>query len=492
MPQETSPARAFPFWPVLLATLGLLGCSTGVAPPRQPLDLELPAEWSAAPVPDDAAPADAADAWWDSFGDPKLSALVDEALTNNHDLEAAAQRLRQAEARARISGADLAPQLSAGFDGSRARRNFIGLPIPGSAGSVLSTTSTSLGVSLNVSWEADLWGRLRSRRQAAEAELEAARWDLEAAHLSLAGQVAKAWFALVEAREQVRLAEETSENRRLTRRQVQRRYELGLRGPVDLRLAASNEAAAEATLAARRRQLDATQRQLEILLGRYPVAGLHSEGLLPSPPRPVEAGLPADLVTRRPDLRAAERRLSAAGARVAEARAALYPALRLTGSAGRISEELEDLLSGDFSVWSLASGLLQPIFQGGRLKAGVELSAAAADEALARYVQASLAAFAEVETTLAAEGFLRLQEESLERAVEHAAAAQETAQRRYGSGLAEVLEVLESQRQAFQLQSQLLDVRRQRLAARIDLHLALGGGVPPKTGEAQETVPSSR
>lgn len=455
----------------------LSGCSLTVREAPRELDLEVPAGWTAEDRQRQApAAAEPEERWWESFGAAPLNGLVAEALENNHDLAAAAQRLRQAQAQARIAGADLSPQVSAGFDASRARRNFIGFPIPGGGESVLSTTSSSLGVSLNVSWEADLWGRLRAGRDAAAADREAARWDLEGARLSLAGQTAKAWFALAEARQQVDLAEKTVESRRQTQEKIQRRYELGLRGALDLRLATSNRASAEATLAARHRQEDAARRQLEVLLGRYPGGELEAPPALPPPPGPIKAGLPAELVARRPDLKAADRRLAGAGARVAQARGTLYPALRLTGSGGRTSEELGDLLSGDFSVWSLAAGLLQPIFQGGRLRAGVDLAAAAADEALARYAQAVLQAFSEVETSLAGEGFLRRQEAALERAVREAVAAQATAEQRYSSGLADYLEVLESQRQAFLLESQLLEVRRLRLASRVDLHLALGGG----------------
>ncbi len=466
------------------AALALTGCSLAVREPARELELEVPVGWAAeeSPPAREAPPTAAGapqDRWWESFEAAQLTGFVEEALGNNYDLRATSHRLRQAEVRARIAGAELSPQISAGLNASRGRRNFIGFPIFGGGESVLSSTSSNIGVSLDISWEADVWGRIRAGREAAASDRDAARWDVQGAQLSLAGQTAKAWFALVEARQQVRLAEKTLESRTQTREKIERRYQLGLRGGLDLRLARSNEAAAEATLTARLQQEDGARRQLEILLGRYPGGSLEAQATLPPSPGPVQAGLPAELIARRPDLRATDRRLAGAGARVAQARAALYPALRLTGSGGRTSEELGDLLSGDFSVWSLASGLLQPIFQGGRLRAGVELASASADEALALYAQAALRAFSEVEGSLAAEGFLRRREAALERAVHQATAAQKTAERRYSSGLAEYLEVLESQRQAFQFESQLLEVRRLRLTSRVDLYLALGGGFPP-------------
>lgn len=469
--------------------------------------IEVPASWTAPETAGDETrvtervpPREAAfpeDDWWRSLGDPELDRLVREALERNGDLAAAAARIEQAVAQARIAGANVLPQVGASGNGSRQRQNFIGFPIPGSDRQVLSTTSTSLGVSLNVSWEADLWGRLRAREAAALADVEASRADWAGARLSLAGQVAKGWFALREARAQTRLAAATVENRRLSEERIRRRYESGLRSPLDLRLAMANRASAEGLLAQRNQQLDAARRQLEILAGRYPRGEAGAENRvalasvtsgtaltpslepareLPDPAGPVPSGLPSELLLRRPDLAASEHRLAAAGARVEEARKALYPRLSLTGSAGRRSQDLEDLLDSDFSVWSLLGNVLQPVFQGGRLRAAVELSRARQQELAAGYLQSALRAFGEVETALAAETWLGQQVRALTEATDQSLAARELAEDRYAAGLADLLTVLESQRQALDAQSRLLTARRQRLDARVDLFLALGGG----------------
>jgi outer membrane protein TolC len=193
-------------------------------------------------------------------------------------------------------------------------------------------------------------------------------------------------------------------------------------------------------------------------------------------PPPVPAGLPADLIARRPDLVASEMSLVTAGARVAESRAALLPQIRLTAGGGTSSAELADLLRGDFAVWNLVAGLTQPIFNGGRLRAGVDAAEAAREAAVAGYAQAALLAFAEVETALAAERFLSVQEDALARSLEDASAARRLSEDRYFAGLADYLDVLETQRQELTAESQLLEIRRLRLATRVDLHLALGGG----------------
>ncbi len=488
---------------VILLLFGVVlaaGCATPRPAPPEP-GVDVPAEWTAS-APGAASETTTAP-WWRSFGDPRLDELIDEALASNRDLGAAAARVEAAAAQARIAGATLLPQATAGLDGARRRQNFIGLPIP-DGGRVLSSTSTTIGASLNVSWEADLWGRLRAGRASAVAGLRAAEEDFEATRLSLAGQTAKTWFALLEAGSQLALAENTLANRRSTRERIERRYRLGLRPALDLRFAAAAEAAAAANLAGRRRLLDSAARQLELLLSRYPAGALAADATGREPtalPPPVPAGLPAAIVARRPDLRAGENRLAAAGFDVEAARAALYPQLRLTTSGGRLGREIGDLLESDFSVWSLAAGLLQPLFQGGRLAAGVDLADARYRAQAEAFVQRVLAAFGEVETALEAERRLGEQVTALAEAAEQSAAAQKLAEERYVQGLADYLPVLEAQRAAFEAEGRLLEARRQLLSARVDLHLALGGdletpsadatiGDAPTTGDAAGLAPA--
>ena len=461
----------------IVALGALVGCASAPAPRPLELHWELPGQWSVEAGVADAVQAAAADSlWWVGLGAQPLAELVAEALTFNYDLRAAAGRLEAAAAQARIAGAPRLPQLQAASTGTRRRQNFIGFPFPGRQQEVLTTTSNSYGVSLNLSWELDLWGRLRAGTVAALADLMAANAEMRGARLSLVAQTGRVYFGCLEARRQVELATATLEGQRLSARQVEARYERGLRPSLDVRLGRSNAAAAEAVLRQRQRQLDLVTRQLETLLGRYPGAALQLEGDLPSVPPPIPVGLPADLIGRRPDLVAAERRLVAAGARVAEARRSLYPRITLTTSGGRASNALDNLLDGDFSVWSIAGGLTQPIFQGGVLRARVDLAESQSEQMLAQFAQSALAAFGEVEATLAAAGFLAQQETALEVASEEALAARQLGEDRYARGLTDFIAVLEVQRRAYVAESELLSVRRQRLDNRIDLHLALGGG----------------
>lgn len=460
----------------LCSTLLLSACAS--SPPAEP-ELELPVAdaWST-PAEAPAEPtlgSPPADVWWTSFGSSDLDALVDEAFERNYDLQAAAAAVAAAAAQARIVGADLKPQVGANLDGGKRQQVFVGLPIPGSGG-VLQSRSSSYSTGLNVSWEPDLWGRLRAGEAAAVADAAAAAADYEGARLSLAGQIAKAWFDVMEAELQVELALDTVESRAKSTDRLAARYRRGVATPLDLRLARSNQAEAESAVELRRRQLDAGRRRLETLLGRYPAGKVSTAAIqLPGVPPPVPVGLPSELVTRRPDLQAAERRLAAAGFRIREARRALYPRITLTGSGGTSGAALEDLVDGDFSVWSLAGSILQPIFQGGRLRAAVDLSESARDRALAAYAQSVLRAFAEVETALAAERLLSAEAEAAARATEESKAAERLAVDRYLAGLGDYLTILESQRRAFLSESRLLTLRALLLSNRVDLHLALGG-----------------
>lgn len=487
--------------PALIATgalvlcMGALGCAS--APPVRHATPEpsVPEQWLSSSAVEVDAPRrspSGATAWWRDLADARSAALVEACLRDNHDLRAVVARVRALSAQARIAGAPQWPQAMAGGDATRSQRNFVGFPIGGAAGNGVTTATTSAyGVSLSASWEADLWGRLRDGQRAALADVAAAEADLAGVRLSLSAQVLRTYFAAVEARRQFELAEATVASSRLSEEQIEVRYERGLRPALDLRLARSNRAAAEAVLAQRHLALDGIRRQLEMLVGRYPAASLELARELPPVPPPVPPGLPADLVARRPDLAAAERRLAAAGARVGEARKALYPRLSLTASGGRSSDGLDRLLDGDYSVWALAANLSAPLFQGGRLRAGVDLAESARDVAVSQYAGQVLAAYGEVERALTAENLLTARETALAETASEAGAALALARTRYNTGLTDLTTLLDSQRRDFAANSQLLSARRQRLEARIDLHVALGGDFAGPAGEGLDQRPAS-
>ena len=456
-------------WVIILASL-CAACGTAPRPHLRGSEIEVREAWT---VQTDTAQGEEGN-WWSRLGDPGLDSLVAVALKRNQDLRAAAARMRAAEAQARIAGAPWLPQFNAGFNGSNRKQVFVGLPIPGQTGP-LSSESTSYGVSLNVSWELDVWGRLSAEKAAAVSDRQAAQATYAGAKQSLAAQTAKAWFALTEANRQHELARATVDNYETTLQQVEERYRRGIRPSLDVRLTRSELAAARDQLHQRAVLLDRARRQLEVILGGYPEGKLSPGRDLPTLTEQVPAGLPADLVSRRPDLVASERRLAASTMRHKEARRARYPRISLTGSTGRSSGDLSDLLDGDFTVWSFVGNLIQPLFQGGRIQGTIDLTSAIEEDAVATYVADVLRAYFEVENTLTAESALASREADLTIAAEEALGARRLSEDRYRRGLTDLITMLSAQRTAYLTESQLLGVRRLRLDTRIDLHLALGG-----------------
>ena len=462
-------------------TLVFAGCATPPERVEYPEAGELPTDWASS----GAAAGDIEDAWWLQFGESGLEELIVEGLEGNPGLQAMGARVDAAVAQARIAGADLQPTLGFGAGATRSQQVIFGLPFPGV--DVVKSRNTTYGLSLNSMWELDVWGRVRAGQQAAIADVQAGMMDLGGARLSMIGQITKSWIHVKAARAQMELAEQTAGNFRSTAETIRRRYESGLSSSLDLRLALNSAESAEALLESRRLEYSATVRQLEVLIGRYPSGALNLDGSLPELFDTVPTGLPSQLLERRPDLIAAERRLAATDERLWQSKAAMLPRISLTASGGTSAPELGDVLDSNFSIWSIAANLSQPVFQGGRLRAGVDLSEARVQEAAAGYVDAVLTAFRDVETALEGERMLAAREEHLVEAARLSDGALKLANLRYETGLDPIINVLESQRRSLNDAGLAIEIRRQRLANRIDLHLALGGGF--EVPDFYETVP---
>lgn len=448
----------------VLAVFSLGGCATAPDTAEAPA-IDMPGTWSATAV-NEAPPGP----WLDDFKSSQLKAFLAEALAHNAELGRVTAVLGQSIAEARIAGADLMPSTNLGLNSSRQKISTFG---PRSVGGEI-FENHELG--LDLQWEVDLWGRLRDMTSAALGRVAASQAELEAARLSLAGQVTQRWLNWIEARQHLEETRRTATAYRENLRSLESRYKRGLSEGIDLRRIRNLSAAAEADLAERQRSLDTAARSLEVLLGRYPGAdpGDPPPGL-PALPAPIPAGIPADLIQRRPDLIAAERRLAAADKELLARKKDLLPRISLTGSGGTSSQQFDNLLDGDFSVWSLAGNLTQPVFQGGRILANIDRSASLRDQARAAYRNAALQAFLEVETTLAAESYLKDQYAQLERAAEEANAVEKDSWKRYREGTGDFIEALDAQRSAAGARSRLIAVRKLLLQNRIDLYLALGG-----------------
>lgn len=440
------------------------GCKT--APERRAEDAgaKIPHHWSGTRESSQPPP----EHWVEAFGNPALSALVHSGLADNYDLKAAAARVDAAVAQARIDGSALWPQifLTPNYQHVQFRESGFGPATLGAFQAVF-----------NLNWEMDVWGRIRDLRQAAVREASAEAADFRGARLSLAARIAQSYFELAEAKLQSEVAAQSVEDRRSIVDLVKGRFARGITNALDLRLALTDLATAEAELSEARNQIQIVTRRLEVLLGRYPAGGLTEAWALPDTPDGIPAGLPSELLERRPDLVAAFDRLRAADSRVESSKKLLLPRIVLTAVGGTRSSALTDLIDPRALAWNVVMGMIQPLFTGGRISGEIRLNKARTKEAFNLYKSTALNAFREVEQVLAADEWLREQEKALKKAVEQTEASRKLAIYSYRLGLIEILPLLDSYRSTLNAQSAHLSVKRQLLTNRINLYLALGGGV---------------
>ncbi len=457
-----------PGWSIAVLATVLAGC--GTAPSQEQVEQDVdqavqqqapaaPTEWGAA-----AGAGTVQAGWIESFNDPALTALVIEAQTNNRDLAAAAANVDRAWALARQAGAALTPNVSLSASGGRSGAADSSRP---------DATSLSLGV--QVSWEADVWGRLRSGQRGAVSSAQAAEADFRAAQQSLAAATAKAYFSAIEANIQAGIARETLEILQETQRIANVKHENGMASAQDVSLARSDLATARERLTTVEGSQRDAVRALEALLGRYPGAELEVRESLPSVPPAAPAGLPSELLERRPDIVAAERRVAAAFNATNQARAAQLPSIGLTSNVGGASSSLSDLLDPANIAWSAGASLLAPIFDGGARREAVEIASADQEQALAAYGQAAITAFSELETNLDQGVVLQQRIVDLKEAAAEAEKAFRIARLRYDEGEEELLSVLTIQQRVIGAKSSLSGVERLLLEQRINLNLALGG-----------------
>lgn len=454
-----------------IPTALLVACASPQTVPPTPVD-GAAQEWQS---PNLGSPGEIDSRWWEDFGDPELTRVVDAVLADNFDLASAATRVHAMAAQAEAETGRRFPQLNAGLDLSRSRSNMIGLPLPGMP-EVLGITTDRHSLGLNLSWEIDLWGRVAAMAEAAEAELQVEEAAFAGLRLSLAGQAAKAYLMAKEADLQVQLVDQKLDWMRKLEEHLKRAYAQGAALAPLLQVQAQCAALEEAQL---QRLEGAAQmrRALATLQGRYPQAAKPASSLsLPDLPAPVPAGLPADLIARRPDLIAAEARLRAAMSRSHAADASLYPALSLTSQGGTNSNDLKDLLDGDFKVWSLGANLTAPLFHGGALKAQAESTATMAQAAELHFAQSALVAFLEVEDGLSSEQRILQRMAQLKEEARLRQQELKSAETRYEAGVGDLASYLQAQVQALDSTSRLSSTHLLLLSNRIDLYLALGGG----------------
>jgi NodT family efflux transporter outer membrane factor (OMF) lipoprotein len=419
---------------------------------------DLPSQWASI----QERVGDIKASWLEQLNDPYLTSLVLEAQQNNRSLQAMSASVDGARALANQAASSLSPQLNA------VAGNTAGGAVEGSG-------SNNFNASLQASWEADLWGRIRSGNLAAQESLAAAEAEYTFAQYSLAANVARAYFVAIEANKQLDIAQKSVDTVVETNRIVQVQYDNGLADQQNISLAKADLASAQDSLiSSRAGQRDAT-RALELLLGRYPSAELGVNQALPLLPDALPAGIPSQLLERRPDLIAAERQVAAAFNQVDVAKAAKLPSLSLSSSLGGTSSSLADVLNPTNLAWQAIGSLAAPIFAGGRLDAQIDAATADQEAAVASYAQTALNAFADVETVLDQGTVLRERKAALTTVLEESEKALKVANLQFNEGEISLLDVLTIQQRVFSARSNLLSVDRALLSQFVDLGLTLGG-----------------
>jgi multidrug efflux system outer membrane protein len=467
-----------------VAVLLLAGCSVG--PDYRRPDFDLPRDWQATPSADAAAPLHKADSvgerWWSLYADPVLERLIEEALQHNADIAVAAARVVEARALASIAESALYPSIYAQFAGNRTRSSAVGtFPLEG-----IPLTQNDYRATLGASYEIDFWGKYRRASEAARADLLAAESASETVRLSLTAQVAQQYFALIAADAQVALTERTLITRGETLTLFEKRVQAGTLSEYDLHQAQAAEAATRSQLAALRQAQDRLVSALALQLGRSPRAVMEDDVERGAPAAVsdlvIPAGLPSDLLLRRPDLRQAEEQLIAANARIGAARAEYFPSVGLTAYLGSESVAFSRLFTGPAGIFQFAAAITQPLWNAGRLRAGTQVSEARRDQALADYQKAVASAFKDTRDALAAQNAARevLAAESVRAAALTQALRQ--ARLRFDAGITSQLDVLDVERNLLVAELVRIDAERARKAALADLFKALGGGWPEASG----------
>jgi multidrug efflux system outer membrane protein len=443
--------------------------------------------------------------WIRSFGDSELTRIVEDAVTRNPDLAAAAARVEASRAAVRMAASSLYPRIAMKGLGERQGREIGGnrgagidppdlggiggIDLSGGSFDTSGIDSSSqrwvYGLGIGASWELDVWGRVRSKKAAAKAESAALEADFEFARQSLAATVARAYFSAIEASQQAANAAETLSFYHEALKLADVRKEAGHASDFDLAQIKARAAGAQDTLYLAQAARAQTIRAIEVVTSKYPAGELVIRNSFPSQPRPVPAGLPAQILERRPDLIAAERRFAAAFHRVNEARTARLPRFSLSASGGMGAAQLDTVGVIEAVNWSLAAGVVQPIFFGGELKAVQDIRTSEQKAAAALYTGTALRAFADVEDALAGEFYLTRRQSALSDAVENSGTSVTLGRTQFEQGQADTFTILRLSGENLAAKIELTKIRASRLRERVNLHLALGGdfkgtGLPAK------------
>jgi len=456
---------AIKFVPALLCA-ALIACTVGPAY-RRP-EVTLPAQWRDRPAsPAASAPAWPEADWWRAFGSARLNELIAEAERSNDDIAGAVARVQEADAQARIAGAALLPSIDASGSGTR-QRGFV--PLEGAQ------LGNSFNAILSASYELDFWGKNRATRDAARAAAIGSRYDRETLALSIVSSVAVTYFQALEARDRIMVAQNNLDNAQTILRGLVLEQSAGIATALDVAQQETAVALLAAAVPPLLQQFRQSVNALALLIGRTPedldIDGTLAEVISPE----VDAGLPSELLSRRPDVASAEEQLIAANADIRAARAALFPSIQLTANGGFESTALASLVNPRNRVYALTGGATQPIFHGGALLGQYRYTQARYTELLTNYHKTVITALGNVENALIAAQQTALQQSRQADAVAKAGRAYQYSQAQLQAGTVNVITVLNTENALFSAQDALVQVKFSHLQALVDLYNALGGG----------------
>jgi multidrug efflux system outer membrane protein len=453
-----------------LAIAMLAGCAVG--PDYKRPAVAEPATFRGQVTTEAASFADAS--WWEVFQDPVLVRLVEQALRSNYDVRIAAARVQEARANLGVARSEFFPSLD--YDAS-VSRGQVRPGVLGAPGGRAPEPSNFYAATMTMSWELDVWGRIRRSNEAARAILLATEEGRRAIWLTLVSELSQAYFELLALDVQLAIAENSTNAYQRTYDLFLDRFKLGAASRLETTRAQGALGESQASIPQLRRDIVAKENQINILLGATPGPIPRGQPMYEQPIVPVvPAGLPSTLLERRPDLRRVEEQLVAANARIGVAKADFFPRLSLTSLFGTASPEVSALTGGTATIWAVAGAFSGPLFNAGRTLGTYRASVAQWEAARLQYEQAVLVALREVSDLLTALANLSEAEAGQDIAVRALAEAVEHATDRYREGLASYYEVLEAQQQLYPAQNTLAQIRRDRLVAYVQLYRALGGG----------------
>lgn len=473
-----SPTRAASSVLFGVALTVLTGCASHAPIVEPPPKVDLPAGWTATGGANKQEWPDKD--WWQQFGSPELSHLVDEGQSSNLELAGAFARVKQAEAEARIAGVSLLPTASFYTDANR------NVPIRSGSG------STSADSGFQVSYEVDFWGKNKASVASAEASLDANRFDRQTVALTVTSGIVSTYLQVLSLHDRLAVARENVANAEHVLKLVEAQKNAGSASPLDLARQRSAVAQQKAAIPDLMQQEREAQSALAILLGKTPQTfSIGPKGLDTISLPEVSPGLPSELLSRRPDIRRAEANLAAADANVAVARANLFPSINLTGALGTQSSALLSLLNAPSLVANVSTSLMAPIFDGGRLKRERDLAIAQKQELVQVYRATVIAALSEVDTALGQVHSLDEQWRLKTTELEQASQAYKLAEIRYKAGAEDFMTVLDTQRSLSDVQNDLGLLKLQRLQATVSLYKALGGGWKDDKGQDKPVAAKS-